>query len=82
MIFTTPSGHSIEFFNNILGLETVKYNGQVVSQKRTMFGGLHTFQVMEEGEQISYEIEVKTRWHGLGYYFNVRRNGVLFFNNK
>lgn len=82
MIITTPNNNNIEIANTLTGKEIIKYNGREISTKRTAMGGIHLFQATENNEAANYEVELKTRWHTMGYYVNVRRNGILIFSNK
>jgi len=82
MIITTPNNNTIEIANTITGKEKILYNGNVVSAKRTVAGGIHLFTATESNEVVNYEVEIRSRWHGMGYYVNVRRNGVMIFSNK
>jgi len=41
----------------------------------------YTFQVVEEGSPILYEIAWGPRWHGWEYWHEVRRNGEAVFND-
>ena len=47
MKYTTVhlSGNIIELFNTILGKETVKVNGKIVSEKRSLKGTEHIFKI-------------------------------------
>lgn len=82
MIITTPNNNTIEISNTFTGKEIIKYNSKEISVKRTIAGGIHLFEAKENNETVNYEVELKIRWHGFGYYVNVRRNGVLIFSNK
>jgi hypothetical protein len=74
------NGHQIEI--KTLGTEIVKYDGRVVSKMNTMVGGLHTFNVVEDGKEVQYEIQVGTKLLGLSTWVVARRNGVVFFSDK
>lgn len=41
--------NTIEIQNSILGKETVKLNGEIVSQKSSIFGAEHPFKIYEDG---------------------------------
>jgi len=49
MKYTTVhlNGNKIELFNTLLGKETVKVNGKIVSEKRSLKGTEHIFQINE-----------------------------------
>ena len=40
------------------GVETVRYNGSIVSKKWSMFGAVHKFKVTEYGKTVEYEVSV------------------------
>lgn len=68
------NGHQIEIFASIwTGKETVKYHGNVVSDRRNLstFRSIHSFKVQEAGEQIVYEVEVMSNGYA------IRRNGII-----
>ncbi len=77
------NGHQIDFENTWTGKETVTYDGQIVSEKRTLSGGVHVFNVIEGNESAHYEVEVRFQFRGAGSYLGVtiRRNGMLLFTN-
>ena len=49
----------IEFFNSIGGKETIYVNGQIVSQRTTIMGYNHRFEVIEDGEPARYVLRTK-----------------------
>ena len=76
-------GHQIEIpGGHIIGKEEVRYDGRVVSSKYSMAGAMHTFQVREDGEEVRYDVELGTRWHGFTCWAVVRRNGVIIYSDK
>ena len=82
-------GHKIEMEFNPRKLNfnhDVFYDGEEVSSKfctkRHLQKGLtHVFQVSEDGEEIRYEVTIKSRWF-CGYWHEVRRNGELIFTDR
>ena len=70
--------HRIEIAASLWsGAEQVSYDGRVVSEKRSFFYLTpHVFQVEEEGQRVSYEVDVLTPSMGLSYGYIVRRNGI------
>lgn len=77
------NGHQIQLPGmSLTGKEEVKYDGKVVSSKHTIFGGTHVFRVKEDGEDVDYEIEIGTRWHGLSCWYVVRRNGKVIYTDR
>ena len=62
----------IEFNNSLLGKETIKVNGKIVSSKMSFWGMDHVFKVNENGEEVSYKL---TTGRGiLGVMINLSRN--------
>lgn len=76
-------GHKIEISGwSLTGKEKVLYDGNVVSSKYSVCGSTHIFRVNEEGEDILYEVELGTRWHGFGWWCTVRRKGEVIFTDR
>ncbi len=73
---TTPSGHLISISSSkITGQEVVTYDGQTVSEKRSLlYVSPHSFWATEEGEEVIYEVNILAGWFEHGYI--VRRNGL------
>jgi hypothetical protein len=77
------NGNKIEI--NLLSLfsgkETIYYNGEIVSQKKSLWGGLHSFNVKENGIDTLYEIKV-----GMGFPIRatimINRDGELLFDDN
>jgi hypothetical protein len=69
------NGHQIEVFYSIWnGKETIKYDGNVVCDRRNLstFYSIHSFKVQEEeGEEIVYEVQVMSGGYA------IRRNGII-----
>lgn len=64
----------IDVFSIFSGKESIYYNGELVSQKKSILGGLHSFQVRENGTDAFYEIKVS-----MISAIQVKRNGELLF---
>lgn len=78
------NGHKIEVMESSpTGLERVLYDGKEVSSRRAMFGATHTFNVREDNEDVSYEVDI-----GVGSllpprpYTTIRRNGKIIFTDR
>ena len=75
MKFTTVylDENKIEIFNSILGRETIKVNGEIVSNKYSITGGEHLFTITENGTIANCKLRM-----GFGL------NGVVFdlYKNK
>ena len=69
MKFTTVylDENKIEIFNSIFGRETIKVNGEIVSNKYSITGAEHAFSITENGTISNCKIRM-----GLGL------NGVVF----
>lgn len=69
MKFTTVhlGDNKIELFNTLLGKETVKVNGEVVSSTYSMLGAEHPFPIREDGKDIECIVQ-----------FGFGMNGVVF----
>ena len=74
---TTVNGRTFEIStSNWNGKETIRYDGRVVSEKRSfMYLTPHSFTVEEDGQTVVYEVNVITGLTGHGYL--VRRNGII-----
>ena len=75
MKFTTVylEENKIEIFNSILGRETIKVNGEIVSNKYSITGGEHLFSITQYGTMANCKL-------GMGFGLN----GVVFdlYKNK
>jgi hypothetical protein len=72
------NGHTIELFYSLWsGRETIKYDGNVVCNRRNLmtFSSVNSFKVQEEGEEIVYEVQSIAGIFGQG--FAIRRNGII-----
>ncbi|MGN8226013.1 hypothetical protein [Gracilimonas sp. BCB1] len=59
--------NKIELHNTLLGKETVKVNGEVVSSKYSMLGAEHPFTIHEDGKDVNCNVQ-----------FGFSMNGVVF----
>jgi hypothetical protein len=65
--------NKIEFYNTILGKETIKVNGKIVSEKSSMTGTEHNFTITENTNEMPYKF---TTGFGInGAIFNLYKNG-------
>jgi hypothetical protein len=64
--------HSIELHNSILGKETVKINGQVVSSEFSFLGTTHSFNITKNGQKIPYKVKFRA---GTPVAFDIYREG-------
>ncbi len=67
---------------SIFGKEPVFYNGIAVPV--TGFFGRATcvFIAVENNRYVQYDVSIRLRWHCLGYYTTVTRQGRLLFSDK
>lgn len=72
------NGNQIEVHNSLMGKETIKYNGEVVSSKSSFFGAKHAFWVIEDGEEVEYKVLISFNWK-IGIGFDIFRNGEPLF---
>ena len=71
------NGHVIELFYSIWsGKETIKYDGNVVCNRRNLrtFSSINSFKVQEEGEEVVYEVQTIA---GFMQGYAIRRNGII-----
>ena len=73
------NGHQIEVENTWSAKEIVRYDGRVVSERRSIWGGSHFFQVHEDGYLINYEVTFNLLFLE-GLVVVIRRNGVIIFS--
>jgi hypothetical protein len=68
----------IDLLSLLSGKETVYYNEKIVSQKKSFWGSVHSFEVTENGVKAQYEIKV-----GMGFPMRatvvISRNGELLY---
>lgn len=57
--------NAIEVFNNMIGKETVKVNGETVSTKWSFAGTEHLFHIMENDKQLECKLTTKLSMHGV-----------------
>lgn len=61
--------------------EKVFYDGKLMTSKRNVIGdSTHVFRAEEEGEHVTYEIEMK-----MGFWaswIRIRRNGIIIYADK
>ena len=60
---------------SLVGTETIYYNGEIVSKKTSLGGGVHAFSVKENGDDATYTIKV-----GMG--FPIRATVVIKRNDE
>ncbi len=59
--------NKIELFNTCLGKETVKVNGEIVSEKRSITGTEHIFKINENGNENNYKLTTGFNLNGVGF---------------
>ncbi len=69
----------IDIDNDIWGKETIRYNGEIVTEKSSIFGSVHTFEKEENGEIAKYEIRISLKSLRIG--FDIFRNNQAILLN-
>lgn len=64
--------NKIELFNTILGKETIKVNGEIVSEKRSITGTEHIFKINENGNDVACKLTTGFSMNGV--VFNLYKN--------
>ncbi len=59
--------NKIELYNSLMGKETIKVNGEIVSSKYSMLGAEHPFTIREDGTKVNCTVQ-----------FGFGMNGVVF----
>jgi hypothetical protein len=82
MLMVNGNKIEIDLLSLLSGKETIYYNGEVVSQKKSLWGSLHSFEVKENGTKVLYEVKV-----GMGFPIRatvvISRNGeILYADNS
>ncbi|UMB52994.1 hypothetical protein MHL31_10500 [Lutibacter sp. A80] len=67
MKFTTVylDDNKIEVFNSFLGKETVKVNGEIVSEIYSIFGATHTFKIKENEQEVECKMVIGFGFSGV-----------------
>lgn len=80
MVTILFNGHQIEAENTWSAKEIVRYDGRIVSERRSISGGSHFFEVQEDGYLTNYEVTFNPLFlEGIGIV--IRRNGVIIFSS-
>jgi hypothetical protein len=74
LTYFTTDNNRIDIQNTFFGLVSIYYNGSLVSQKHSLFGICHTFQIMENGISALYEIIVGSKF-SFNIGFDIYKNG-------
>src|SRR3989304_58574 len=74
------NGHEIDII--AYGTRKIFYDGKLISSKKSIYGSTHIFTVIENGENVQYEIRVGLKWHGLQEKINIRRNGRIIYSDN
>ena len=73
------SNARIDIDNDIWGKETIRYNGEIVSEKSSFWGSVHNFGREENGEIAKYEVRIGLNF--LRITFNIFRNNQAILLN-
>jgi hypothetical protein len=74
------NGHQIEVENTWSAKEIVRYDGRVVSERRSFWGGSHFFRVEEESHLVNYEVTFNPSFIER-IAIVIRRNGAIIFSS-
>lgn len=74
------NGHQIEAENTWSAKEIVRYDGRVVSERRSFWGGSHFFQVQEDGYLVNYEVTFNPSFMEK-ITIVIRRDGAIIFSS-
>lgn len=74
LTFFAGENKRIDINNSWLGEEKIYYNGSLVSKHTSFLGSRHEFEVEENQERVSYEINIEYKWP-LRIGFDIFRNG-------
>lgn len=66
--------------NSIWGKETVKLNGVLVSEKTSIWGSEHSFEVLEENKIVTYKVIIKMSLN-IKITYLISRDGQEIFND-
>lgn len=66
--------NEISVHNNLLGIESVFYNGKKMTSHFSLFGSTHDFSVMEDDIEANYQVKISMSVMA-GITFNIWRNG-------
>lgn len=68
---------TIEFYNSLMGGETILVNGEQVSSKKSLWGTEHNFNAKESGQDVPYKLV--TGLDSIGIAVSLYRNGIGLF---
>ena len=74
------NGHPIEVQLNTMltAVEIVRYEGREVSRKTSLLGTTHSFDGVEDGNAVKYEVKTRFTWHGAAC--TISRDGKVIFD--
>lgn len=64
----------IDISNSWLRGEKIFYNGELVSEGKSILGHTHDFSVREDNEEVSYKVHIEIKWP-FRTGFDIFRNG-------
>lgn len=67
------NGNEISIHNSLLGVESIRYNGEKMTSKFSILGATHVFSVHEDDRLVDYRVEVGMNL--MGVTFSLWRNG-------
>ncbi|MRT92809.1 hypothetical protein [Ancylomarina sp. 16SWW S1-10-2] len=69
--------NKIELFNTLLGKETVKVNGKIVSEKSSITGTEHNFVINENGNEIACKLTTGLSMNGVVFSLYKKNKPVI-----
>jgi hypothetical protein len=81
LTITLPNQDVINVSNDFFGEETITFNNKIVSQKKTFWGGKHSFTITENGENKDYRLNIKMDLLGR-IYIKLIENEKEIYNDK
>lgn len=64
----------IEFYNSLMGRETILVNGKQVSSKKSLWGTEHNFRIKESGQDVQYKLVTGLNSNGVAV--SLYRDGI------
>ena len=69
--------NKIELFTSLLGKETVKVNGEIVSEKSSITGTEHVFKIRENDIENTYKLITGSNVNGIGFSLYKNENPII-----
>ena len=69
--------NKIEIYNSIFGKETIKVNDKIVSEKHSLFGAKHIFNIIENGNSVECMIDIGLSINGVVFDLHKANNPII-----